>query len=71
VNAPVYPDCPECGHNTSAFAWRCTAFVVDVDGATGRWANYCGCDCYAAINGESISDVIARGFNDKENDHGH
>lgn len=51
-------DCPTCGHNTSAFAGACTAFVLEDGGGFG----YCGHDCTVDLYGESIWDKITRSF---------
>jgi hypothetical protein len=50
------PNCPTCGHNTSAFAGSCSAIVVTDDGGAG----YCGHDCSAEIFGESLHDRLTR-----------
>lgn len=49
-------DCPTCGHNTSAFAGSCTAFVVAEDGSVGT----CGHDCSVDVLGESLRDQLVR-----------
>jgi hypothetical protein len=38
-----YPDCSTCGHNVSAFAGACTAFIVE--SVVSVSMHYCGHDC--------------------------
>lgn len=59
----IYPDCPTCGHNTSAFAGSCTAFVVLTEeeaANTGFYARHCDHDCSADVRGESLHDSFVR-----------
>lgn len=60
-----YDICPECGHHTSAaVAGHCTVIIPTVAGEDEQGAGYafryCNCDCYLALHGESLIDVIAR-----------
>lgn len=60
------PDCPTCGHNTSAFAGACSAIVAESDGSFG----YCGHDCSVDILGESVHDRLARALWGDQDDRG-
>lgn len=60
-----YHICPECGHHTSsAQGGHCTVIIPTADGedekAAGYAFRYCNCDCYLALHGETLQDVIAR-----------
>lgn len=62
------PDCPTCGHNTSAFAGACSAIVAESDGSLGY---YCGHDCSVDILGESVHDRLVRAlWGDQDDDTG-
>jgi len=52
--ADGYAMCPACGHHTSAYCGRCTAFVVEEDDSV----HYCGCDCVVATGGRSLAEVL-------------
>lgn len=39
----LYPDCGTCGHNVSAFAGACTAFIVE--SVTPVCVRYCAHNC--------------------------
>lgn len=53
------PDCPDCGHNLSAFAGRCSVPMLREDGSFG----YCGHDCSPHFNGgEPLFESIVESF---------
>lgn len=59
-----YAICPACGHHTSAaVAGHCTVIVPTAGGedehAAGYTFRYCNCDCYLAIHGVTLQEVIA------------
>lgn len=60
------PDCPTCGHNTSAFAGACSAIVAEPDGSFG----YCRHDCSVDILGESVHDRLVRALWGDQDDDG-
>lgn len=54
-----YNVCPECGHHTSAFCGSCTVIVPSFSAAGDLVRlGYCGCDCYRALYGVSLTDKI-------------
>lgn len=53
------PDCPDCGHNMSAYAGACSQIVENEDGSFG----YCGHDCSPHVNGgKTLHESIVESF---------
>ena len=50
------PDCPDCGHNMSAYAAGCTVIVENDDGSFG----YCGHDCSVHLHGGKSQHEVIR-----------